>query len=155
MVPSHADTVDGSVNSFWLSISGPAGMSGDINKLGNLLHENFLIAGTSANNPDKLRFSDKDAFLQSMQKPRKQGFYECELYRDSRVTESFASVLSVVESRVLPQVPRDSQIGINNIQLQFLEGRWQILSLHYYVTELQKIEVSLQLKFNRVCLNPM
>ena len=64
---------------------------------------------------------------------RPTGFYECEVTREVKRQDHFATIYSVVESRTDPAAAKADFVGVNSIQLYQSEEGWQIVSLYYHV----------------------
>jgi len=79
------------------------------------------------------------------------GFYECEVAREVRQYDRFATVYSVVESRNERRAPKADFTGVNSIQLYRADDGWRIIGLYYQV-ELPGQPISLQGGKTGACL---
>ena len=79
------------------------------------------------------------------------GFYECEVAREVRQYDRFATVYSVVESRNERSARKADFTGVNSIQLYRADDGWRIIGLYYQV-ELPGRPISLQGGKTGVCL---
>lgn len=69
-------------------------------------------------------------FIADQRRVRPHGFHECEIVRDVREYDRFASVYSVVETRRDPKSAKADYVGVNSIQLYRDDGGWRIVSLY-------------------------
>jgi hypothetical protein len=122
------------VAALWQGLSHAPGVAADVARLETLFRGDAIVAGGRYSQGQPSFSSMKAAeFIASQRAPRPAGFHECEVAREVRQYDRFASVYSVVESRRDPKAPRADFTGVNSIQLYRGEDGWKIVSLYYHV----------------------
>lgn len=129
-----ADSPTAVVAALWQGLSHAPGVAADVARLETLFRSDAIVAGGSYRQ-DRPSFSSMKAaeFIAAQRTPRPTGFHECEIMREVRRYDRFASVYSVVESRRDPAAPKADFTGVNSIQLYRGEDGWKIVSLYYHV----------------------
>ncbi|MDF2179209.1 nuclear transport factor 2 family protein [Aliiglaciecola sp. CAU 1673] len=115
---------------FWQALSHEPDAAADVKTLRQLFHPQAQVFGSTPD-PKAMSVRAVEEFLQAVAKPKEKGFYECEIAREVRQYGPFATLYSLVESRRESDQREAEFVGINSLQLRWLDGRWQILSLHY------------------------
>lgn len=72
-------------------------------------------------------------FITGQRQVRPTGFHECEVVREVREYDRFATVYSVVETRRDSSSAKADYTGVNSIQLYRDNEGWKIVSLYYHV----------------------
>ena len=129
-----ADSPEAVVAALWQGLSHAPGVAADAARLETLFRSDAIVAG-GRYRQDQPSFSSMKAaeFIAAQRAPRPTGFHECEVAREVRRYDRFASVYSVVESRRDPKAPKADFTGVNSIQLYRGEDGWKIVSLYYHV----------------------
>jgi len=129
-----ADSPTAVVSALWQGLSHAPGAAADVARLETLFRSDAIVAG-GRYRQDQPSFSSMKAaeFIAARRTARPAGFYECEIAREVRQYDRFASVYSVVESRSDPKAPKADFTGVNSIQLYRGEDGWKIVSLYYHV----------------------
>jgi hypothetical protein len=144
--PEHA------VATLWRSLSHDAGQAGDEAALRAILHPDAMVYGAryrdGAAALSVVRGTD---FATGIGRVGEKGFYECEVAREVRQYDRFATVYSVVESRNDRSAPKANFTGVNSIQLYRADDGWRIIGLYYQV-ELPGQPISLQGGKSGACL---
>lgn len=104
----------------------------------------------SQGNPFFTRTSAAD-FIAAQGRPRSNPFYECEVAREVKTYDRFATVYSVVESRSDKNAVKPNFLGVNSIQLYKFGDEWKIIALYYHV-EAPGLPISLEGGISGVCL---
>lgn len=130
-----ADTSpEAAVAALWQSLSHPANVAADTATLERLFHPDALVLGGRYRDGKPAIAALKAAdFIAGQRKPRPRGFYECEVAREVRQYDRFATVYSVVESRTERDAPAADFVGVNSIGLYRQDDGWKIVSLYYHV----------------------
>ena len=136
-VPAFAaasDTPTSTVAALWQSLSHAPNAAADAARLETLFHPDAIVAG-GVYRKDQPRFSASKAadFINGQRAPQAEGFHECEVAREVKQYDRFATVYSVVESRRDPKAPKADFTGVNSIQLYRGDTGWKIVSLYYHV----------------------
>lgn len=140
------------VASLWQALSHAPDTSGDARALGQLFHTDAVVFGSRYQQQQPIFSVTKAAdFVSAQARVRPAGFYECEVAREVKVYDRFATVYSVVESRSEKSQPTANFVGVNSIQLYNDGTGWKILSLYYQV-EKTGLPVSLDDGKPGVCL---
>lgn len=71
----------------------------------------------------------------ALRKAQPEGFYECEVVREVKQHDRFATVYSVVETRRNKASVQADYTGVNSIQLYRDAEGWKIVSLYYHVAK--------------------
>ncbi|MCA1248697.1 nuclear transport factor 2 family protein [Massilia sp. MS-15] len=129
-----ADTPAAAVAELWRASSHAPGVAADADRLQRLFRADAVVAG-GVYRQDKPVFTAMKAtdFVAGQRQPRPHGFHECEVVREVRQYDRFATVYSVVETRRDPQSAKADYTGVNSIQLYRDEEGWKIVSLYYHV----------------------
>ncbi|MBB5018787.1 hypothetical protein HNQ59_002080 [Chitinivorax tropicus] len=125
---------DGVVSELWQALSSLPGEKPAIQTLKQLFHPDAYVFGASYRQAEPtLTRSSALQFITMLDRPAKDGFHECEIFRDIQVFDRFATVYSVVESRTDKTAAKPDFTGVNSIQLYQTRQGWQIISLYYHV----------------------
>lgn len=142
--PATPSTPEQAVATLWRSISHDAGKAGDEAALRAILHPDAMVYGARyRDGAPALSVARGTDFAAGIGRVGDKGFYECEVAREVRQYDRFATVYSVVESRSERVAPKASFTGVNSIQLYRADDGWRIISLYYQV-ERPDMPVSLQ-----------
>ena len=142
------------VAALWQASSHAPGVAADADRLQQLFRADAIVAGGNYQD-GKPRFQSIKAtdFVASQRQPRPHGFYECEVLREVRQHDRFATVYSVVETRRDPKATKAEFTGVNSIQLYRDDEGWKIVSLYYHVGP-PGTAVPLDAGKTGVCLGP-
>ncbi|WP_300616552.1 hypothetical protein [Dokdonella sp.] len=122
------------IASLWRAFSHEAGASADVATLGRLFHADGIVFGSRyRDGAPSLRATRAADFVKSLDRIGDDAFHECEIARDVKVYDRFATVYSVVESRTRKTSATPDFTGVNSIQLYRLGDEWKIVSLYYQV----------------------
>lgn len=145
-------TPEQAVATLWRALSHDAGKAGDEAALRAILHPDAMVYGARyRDGVPALSVARGTDFAAGIGRVGEKGFYECEVARDVRQYDRFATVYSVVESRSERNAPRASFTGVNSIQLYRADDGWRIIGLYYQV-ERPGMPVPLQGGKTGVCL---
>jgi len=129
-----AATPEAASAALWRGLSHPPGVAADTGALSRLFHPEGVVIGARYRGDAPTLSVDKGSdFLDRLRQARPTGFYECEVARDVKRHDRFATVYSVVESRTDPKAAKADFVGVNSIQLHLGEDGWKIVSLYYHV----------------------
>jgi len=129
-----APTPELAVSALWRAISHDPGMAGDAAGLQALLHPDATVYGSRyRDGAAALSLTRGADFVAAIGRPAAKGFYECEVAREVRQYDRFATVYSVVESRRERGAAKADFTGVNSIQLFRDDAGWRIVSLYYQV----------------------
>ncbi|XYJ10335.1 hypothetical protein ACSUZJ_23670 [Telluria sp. B2] len=129
-----AATPEAASAALWRGLSHPPGVAADTGALSRLFHPDSVVIGARYRGDTPTLSVDKGSdFLARMRQARPTGFHECEVAREVKRHDRFATVYSVVESRTDPKAAKADFVGVNSIQLYQSEEGWQIVSLYYHV----------------------
>lgn len=127
-------TPEAAVSALWRALSHAPGAAADAATLERLFHEDAVIFGSrSRDGRPRLTRQSVQAFLAGLRTPKPHGFHECEVEREVRTHDRFASVYSVVESRRERTSAAADFTGVNGLQLHRDEAGWRIVALHYHL----------------------
>lgn len=151
-VHAAAPSPEAAASTLWRALSHPPGVAADVAALEGLFHPDGVVIGARyrAGTPT-LSIGKGSDFIAGMRQARPSGFYECEVARDVKQYDRFATVYSVVESRTNPAARKADFTGVNSIQLHRGDDGWKIVSLYYQV-EKPGLPVPLQGGQTGVCL---
>jgi hypothetical protein len=128
------DELGKTVAQVWQALSHAAGSGADTIQLKKLFHSQAQVFGATYRRGEaKLDIDPIQTFIRNVSKKNVQGFYECEIARETKVYEHFAHVYSVVESRQNAQDDKPNFVGVNSLQLYKTEQGWKVLSLFYHI----------------------
>lgn len=127
---------DAVVAALWQASSHAPGVAADADRLQTLFRSDAVVAGGVVRD-GKPVFQSMSAtdFVASQRKARPHGFHECEVAREVKEHDRFATVYSVVETRRDPKAAQADYTGLNSIQLYRDDQGWKIVSLYYHVGE--------------------
>lgn len=127
-------TPESVVAALWQASSHAPGVAADTDRLQKLFRSDGIVAG-GVYRDGKPVFQTMNAmdFVASQRKARPHGFHECEVAREVKQHERFATVYSVVETRRDPKAAKADYTGLNSIQLYRDDQGWKIVSLYYHV----------------------
>lgn len=130
----NSSSLEYQVSSLWNSLSNAPQSRPDIVTLQRLFVPNATVAGVRYKS-DKpyLNLQQASEFVAAQDRVKPYGFYECEIAREVRITGSFATVLSLVESRRNATQSQADFTGINSTQWTNIGDGWQLVSLYYYL----------------------
>ena len=127
-------TPEQAVATLWRSLSHDAGQAGDEAALRAILHPDAMVYGARyRDGAPALSVARGTDFAAGIGRVGEKGFYECEVAREVRQYDRFATVYSVVESRSERGAPKANFTGVNSIQLYRADDGWRIISLYYQV----------------------
>lgn len=127
-------TPEQAVATLWRALSHDAGKPGDEAALRAILHPDAMVYGARyRDGVPALSVARGTDFAAGIGRPGEKGFYECEVARQVRQYDRFATVYSVVESRSERGAPQASFTGVNSIQLYRADDGWRIIGLYYQV----------------------
>ena len=134
IIAAASSTPASTVASLWQASSHAPGVPADVERLQTLFHGDAVVVGGVYRDGKPVFNALKAAdFIASQRQARPQGFYECEIVREVREYDRFASVYSVVETRRDRSAAKADYTGVNSIQLYRDEDGWKIVSLYYHV----------------------
>ncbi len=125
--------IDILMNTLYEVISGPAEEERDWDTFHELFHEKALLGPTRKNKEGIVKFNPitPERYVElSAPLMRKNGFFEEELARKTKVYGGIAQIFSAYQFRFEPEGPV-KQRGVNSIQLIFKEGRWYITQIFW------------------------
>lgn len=129
-----ADAPEPVVAALWQALSHAPGERADVATLGRLFHADALVFGGRYRDGEPVfRLRPATQFVQAQERIEATGFHECEVAREVKVYDRFASVYSVVESRTDKAAAKPDFTGVNSIQLYRFGADWKIVSLYYHV----------------------
>ena len=127
-------TPEQAVATLWRSLSHDAGQAGDEATLRAILHPDAMVYGARyRNGAAALSVARGTDFAAGIGRVGEKGFYECEVAREVRQYDRFATVYSVVESRNERRAPKADFTGVNSIHLYRADDGWRIIGLYYQV----------------------
>ncbi len=127
-------TPEQAVAALWRSLSHDAGQPGDEAALRAILHPDAMVYGARySNGAAALSVARGTDFAAGIGRAGDKGFHECEVAREVRQYDRFATVYSVVESRIDRSAPKADFTGVNSIQLFRADDGWRIIGLYYQV----------------------
>lgn len=127
-------TPEQAVATLWRALSHDAGRPGDEAALRAILHADAMVYGARyRDGVPAFSVTRGTDFAASIGRVGQQGFYECEVAREVRQYDRFATVYSVVESRRERSAPKADFTGVNSIQLYRADDGWRIVGLYYQV----------------------
>lgn len=149
---SAAATPEAASAALWRGLSHAPGVAADTGALSRLFHPDSVVIGARYRGDAPTLSVDKASdFIARLRQARPSGFYECEVARQVKRQDRFATVYSVVESRTDPAAAQADFVGVNSIGLYQSEDGWQIVSLYYHVGK-PKVPVPLEGGRSGVCL---
>ena len=125
-------TPEQAVATRWRARSHAAGQAGEVAAGGALLLPDGLGGGGRDGAAARSVARGTD-FAAAIGRVDDQGFHECEVAREVRHYDRFATVYSVVESRQERTAARADFTGVNSIQLYRADDGWRIIGLYYQV----------------------
>ena len=129
-----AATPAATVAELWKASSHAPGVAADADRLQGLFRSDAVVVGGIYHEGKPVFHAMKAAdFVAVQRQPRPQGFDECEVVREVREYDRFASVYSIVETRRDPKAAKADYTGVNSIQLYREDSGWKIVSLYYHV----------------------
>lgn len=134
-LPLYAAATPGAtVAELWQASSHAPGVAADADRLQRLFRQDAIVAGgIYRDGRPQFRSMKASDFIASQRQARPHGFYECEVLREVREFDRFATVYSVVETRRDPKAAKAEYTGLNSIQLYRDDEGWKIVSLYYHV----------------------
>ncbi|MCC2974899.1 nuclear transport factor 2 family protein [Massilia sp. IC2-476] len=134
LIATAATTPAGAVAELWQASSHAPGAVADVERLQQLFRKDAMVVGGIYHEGKPVFHAMKASdFIASQREPRPHGFYECEVRREVKEYDRFATVYSVVETRRDPKAAKADYTGVNSIQLYREEDGWKIVSLYYHV----------------------
>ena len=131
---SAAATPEAASAALWRGLSHAPGVAADTGALSRLFHPDGVVIGARYRGEAPTLSVDKGSdFIARLRQVRPTGFYECEVARQVKRQDRFATVYSVVESRTDPKAVKADFVGVNSIGLHQGEDGWKIVSLYYHV----------------------
>lgn len=134
LLASAGNSPEATVQTLWRSLSHEANAGGDAASLRRIFHPDAVVLGGRYNNGQPV-FSIRKAtdFIAAVGTARPAAFHECEVHRDVKQYDRFATVFSVVESRADKSTPKADFVGVNSIELYKQGDEWTIVALYYHV----------------------
>ena len=127
-------TPEQAVATLWRALSHEAGQAGDEAALRAILHPDAMVYGARyRGGAATLSVARGADFAAAIGRADDKGFYECEVAREVRQYDRFATVYSVVESRSERSAAKAVFTGVNSIQLYRADDGWRIIGLYYQV----------------------
>ncbi len=127
-------TPEQAVATLWRALSHDAGKAGDEAALRAILHPDAMVYGARyRDGAAALSVARGTDFAAAIGRVDDKGFHECEVAREVRQYDRFATVYSVVESRQERTAARADFTGVNSIQLYRADDGWRIIGLYYQV----------------------
>lgn len=149
---SAAATPEAASAALWRALSHAPGVAADTEALSRLFHPDSVVIGARyRGDAPTLSIGKGSDFIAGLRQARPSGFYECEVARDVKRQDRFATVYSVVESRTDPKAEKADFVGVNSIGLHRGEDGWKIVSLYYHVGK-PDAQVALEGGRSGVCL---
>lgn len=134
LAASAGNTVEATVNTLWRSLSHDANAGGDAAALRKIFHADAVVFGSRYRDGQALFSVTKASdFISQVGTARPASFYECEVSREVRQYDRFATVYSVVESRADKRSSKADFVGVNSIELYQQGDEWKIVALYYQV----------------------
>lgn len=131
-----SSTPAATVAALWEASSHAPGVPADAERLQGLFRSEAIVAGgVNRDGRPLFQFMKASDFIAGQRQARPHGFYECEVAREVKQYERFATVYSVVETRRDPSAAKADYTGVNSIQLYRDEQGWKIVSLYYHVEQ--------------------
>ncbi|BDT61434.1 hypothetical protein MasN3_49280 [Massilia varians] len=122
------------VAALWQASSHAPGVAADADRLQRLFRDDAIVAGgVYRDGEPRFRSMTAADFIADQRRVRPHGFHECEVVREVKEYDRFATVYSIVETRRDPSSAKADYVGVNSIQLYRDEGGWKIVSLYYHV----------------------
>ncbi len=129
-----AATPEAASAALWRGLSHAPGVAADTEALSRLFHPDSVVIGARYRGDTPTLSVDKGSdFIARLRQVRPTGFYECEVAREVKRQDRFATIYSVVESRTDPRAAKADFVGVNSLQLYRGEEGWKIVSLYYHV----------------------
>jgi hypothetical protein len=123
---------ESAIVSLWRALSNEPGKSADVAALSQLFHADAVVFGSRyREGKPQLTMVPAAKFIASQSAVSSAGFFECEIHREIRVYDRFATVYSVVESRSDKAAPKPDFTGVNSLQLHRGDDGWKIISLYF------------------------
>ncbi len=134
LIASTSARPEAVVAALWQASSHAPSVAADADRLQQLFRDDAIVAG-GVYRDGQPRFQSMKAadFIADQRRVRPHGFHECEVVRDVKEYDRFATVYSIVETRRDPTSVKADYVGVNSIQLYRDEGGWKIVSLYYHV----------------------
>lgn len=126
---------EAAVGALWRALSHGPNRGGDVEALNRLFHAQAVVLGGryAADGRPSFRSTPAADFVRAVGRIDEQAFHECEVAREVKRYDRFASVYSIVESRTDPAAPQPDFTGVNSLQLYRGDDGWRIVSLYYHV----------------------
>ncbi|VXC38332.1 hypothetical protein [Massilia sp. 9I] len=122
------------VAELWKASSHAASAAADADRLQQLFRSDAVVVGGIYREGKPVFNAMKAAdFVAAQRQPRPHGFHECEVVREVKEYDRFATVYSVVETRRDPGAAKADYTGVNSVQLYRDDAGWKIVSLYYHV----------------------
>ncbi|HEU4781663.1 MAG TPA: hypothetical protein VFS58_17420 [Steroidobacteraceae bacterium] len=129
-----APTPEAALVSLWRALSNEPDTSADVPMLVRLFHADAVVFGSRyREGKAQLTVTPAAKFIESQSAVNSAGFFECEIHREIRQYDRFATAYSVVESRKLRAAEQPDFTDVNSIQLYRGDGGWKIISLYFQV----------------------
>lgn len=127
-------TPEQAVAALWRALSHGAGRAGDEAALRAILHPDAMVYGARyRDGAAALSVARGADFAAAVGRADDKAFYECEVAREVRQYDRFATVYSVVESRHERGAAKADFTGVNSIQLYRADEGWRVIGLYYQV----------------------
>jgi hypothetical protein len=127
------------VAAFWRALENEPGKSPDVAMLNHLFDKDAIFFWLRERDGRALLTqSAASEYIQKISKPGEKGFYECEVKREVKIYDRFATVYSIVESRFDAKAVQPKLTGINSIQLYKDVDEWKIISVYYHIDKMDR-----------------
>jgi hypothetical protein len=134
ILAAASTTPAATVAALWQASSHAPGAVPDAERLQKLFRSDTVVVGGIYRDGKPLFHTMKaQEFIAAQSKPKPHGFYECEVAREVREYDRFATVYSVVETRRDSTSAKADYTGVNSIQLYRDEEGWKIVSVYYHI----------------------
>lgn len=125
---------EATVQTLWRSLSHDANAGGDAASLRRIFHPDAVVLGGRYRDGQPVFSINKASdFIAAVGTARPAAFHECEVHREVKHYDRFATVYSVVESRADKRAPKADFVGVNSIELYKQGDEWKIVALYYHV----------------------
>lgn len=134
ILAAASTTPAATVAALWQASSHAPGAAPDAERLQKLFSSDTVVVGGIYRDGKPLFHTMKaQEFIAAQSRPKPHGFYECEVVREVREYDRFATVYSVVETRRDNTSAKADYTGVNSIQLYRDEEGWKIVSVYYHI----------------------
>lgn len=122
------------MQTLWRALSHEANAGGDAASLRRIFHPDAIVfGGRYRDGQPQFSVTKSTDFVASVGTVRPAAFHECEVHRELKQYDRFATVYSVVESRADKRAAKADFVGVNSIELYKVGEEWKIVALYYHV----------------------